>query len=62
MYSPNLTMTIDYNCFKQTKEEKSDAVMAKHRHKLFMQKNGVNHKKFLNIPKFRLETPIVITT
>jgi len=60
--SPNITQRADYQVFKKTKEEKSDVVAAKWRHKKYMEDRGVNPNKFLNIPEHRLVTPIIITT
>lgn len=60
--SPNLTQNVDYEVFKQTKEQKSDAIAAKWQHKVFMNKNGVNPKKHLNIPLYRIEQPIKFST
>lgn len=53
---------VDYNVFKKTSEQKLDTIAAKFKHKKIMQEKGVNPKKFLNIPEYRLETPILITT
>jgi hypothetical protein len=60
--SPNLTQNVDYQCFKQTKEQKSDIIAAKWQHKKYMEKHGINSRKFLNIPEHRLDKSIIITT
>ena len=60
--SPNLTQNVDYGVFKQTKEQRSDAITARWQHKLFMLKNSVNPKKHLNAPAYRLEKSIKFNT
>jgi len=60
--SPNIMVKTDYSVFKQTDEQKSDAIAAKWQHKIFMNKNGINPKKHLNIPIYRLEQSIKFST
>lgn len=62
LWCPSILQNIDYVSFKQTPEQKSDAIAAKWQHKLFMKKHGIDGKKFLNIPINRLEKSIIITT
>lgn len=59
--SPSVLFNVDRAAFKQTKEDKSDAVAAKWRHKKFMERHGIDGKKFLNVPSNRLEKTIITT-
>lgn len=59
---PKFTHSVDYSVFKNTPEQKGDKIAAKLKHKLLMKEKGLNSKKVLNTPEYRLETPIKITT
>lgn len=58
---PKMTQVTDYSIFKQSPEDKLNAIAFKTRHKLFLEKHGIDGKRFLNIPDKRLEKTIITT-